>query len=306
MSRLLGGLALGAVVVGAIAAVLAARDESRPPAPGYRIEAVGVLSPRILLFGDTLAAHVDVTLDRRRIDPESVRVQAEFTPWELVGEPRVTRSDSRGTTLVRTSWTLRCLISPCVPARDVAPLEFDSAFVTYGGGGPIEVEWPVLYVHSRLPAADLTTAEAVARPWRADLVSLPALSYRVPPGVLLGLLLAAAAALAVAGSVLGHRALPKRRPRPEPPPEPLPPPPSVIEQALALLEDTRREDGAPDRRRALELIADELAARSDPLARTGQALAWSEDMPPAAETRGFAAGAREALGMGREEHDAEA
>jgi hypothetical protein len=303
VSRRLVAALLALLAAGAAVAVVLTRDEAGRPVAGYRLQAATALSPRILLFGDTLTARVDVTLDRRRVDPAAVQVQADFSPWQLVGDPQRTRQDGPVTTLVRTSWTLRCVIGPCVPPRSVAPLEFDPALVTYGGT-PLEVEWPVLYVHSRLPAADLDRPDNVARPWRADLVSLPAPSYRIAPGLLLGLLLACASAFGLGGAVLAYRAVPKRRPAPEPPPEPLPPPPSVLEQALALLEDPTREDGAPDRRRALELVADELAARDARLARRARSLAWSEDVPPPEETRGVAARARE-LGLG-EDPDAEA
>ena len=48
------------------------------------------LLPRSLSFGDTLTAVVDVTVDRRRVDPDSVRVQQEFSPWGLLGRPEQT------------------------------------------------------------------------------------------------------------------------------------------------------------------------------------------------------------------------
>lgn len=289
-------VALAVAAAAAGVAVLVLRDGAEPRAPSHRIEARGELSPRILFFGDTLTARIDVTLDPRRIDPASLRFEADFATWELVGRPVLTRADAPETTFVRMTWTLRCLIRACAPQRGVAPLEFDPALVTYRGGVPIQIEWPVLYVNSRLREADENAPEGLELPWRIDVVSLPAVSYRVSPRLLTALLLAAAGILALVGLVFVHRALPKRRPAPAPPPEPRPPPPSALEQALALLEQPG-QNGSADRRRALELVADELAARDHVLASAARALAWSEDTPPDRETKALAARARDALAL---------
>src|SRR5262245_51472930 len=58
---------------------------SRLPKEG--IAARAVLDPRITLFGDTIVAQVDVVLDRRKVDPQSVRIGTAFLPWEVVGQP---------------------------------------------------------------------------------------------------------------------------------------------------------------------------------------------------------------------------
>jgi hypothetical protein len=298
MSR--GRIAAASVLAAAVAAiavaVVATRDDADSAGRDVPIRVQGTLTPRILLFGDTLIARIDVTLDRRQIDPDSVRFHADFTPWEVVGKPRLERRDGGRTTLVRTTWVLRCLIGPCVPPRALAPLEFDPAQITYGGGEATRLRWPVLYVHSRLPAGDLDRAGSASHPWRVDLISLPEPSYRVAPRLLVALLLAAAGLLVLAGAFFAYRALPERREAPPPPPEPPPPPPSVLEQALALLEDPAPDDGVADRRRALELIADELEARDARLAGTARALAWREEMPPPVETIALAANVREVLG----------
>jgi hypothetical protein len=257
-----------------------------PPA----VEAQAVLSPQIVLFGDTLTARVDVTVDPARVDPDSVRVRTDFAPWELVEPPRRARKDGRGTAYVSVTFVLRCLTSPCVPPRDTAPRDFPPALVTYAGDGRLEVEWPRLVVHSRIPD------RAPQFPWKADVVSLPAVSYRLPPGVLLGLLLGGAVLLTLSGGALAYRARPPRRVAPEPLPAPPPEPPlPPLERALVLLEDPHPQDGTADRRRALELVADALAGRDEGLAANARALAWSEHDPPPSETTGLAARARTAL-----------
>ena len=308
-------LAAGVAVASALAVVLVASergrdDESRPAIERPEtIAAEGVLSPRTVLFGDTVRARVDVLLDRTRVDPDSVRVSAQFSPWEVVGQPEQIRRDAGSTTYVRTTFVLRCLTSPCVPPGQTAPLEFGPARVTYSGpaGGEehresIRVDWPVLTVYSRYASANFDGRTGAATPWRADLLTLPGVSYRVAPGVALVALIAGALLLAVAGALLAVLAWPRRAPAPPPEPEAPPEPPlSPLEQALALLEETARADGAEDRRRALELVAEELAERDEDIARSARVLAWSEDVPATDETSGLAARVRSAI----EEEEAE-
>lgn len=292
-------LAAAAVVALALAAQAGAAEP--PPA----VEAQAQLLPAIVLFGDTVTAQVDVTLDRSRVDPDTVRVEADFAPWEPVSEPERIRRDGAATTHIRTRFVLRCLTGPCLPAQDVAPLEFGTAVVTYPGGEPVYARWPVLAVHSRIVSAEAPPPVGPAGggrrrgppeiPWRADVVAMPAPTYRVAPGIALPLLLAGGSLLAACGLALGLVALPRRRPAPAPAPEPPPPPLPPLERALALLEDPAPADGAADRRRALELVADHVAARDARLARTARTLAWREDLPPVEETSGLAARVRTAL-----------
>ncbi len=70
--------------------------QATPPSvlPDEGIAAQATLEPRITLFGDTVVGHVDVLLDRRRVDPDSVRVGTEFLPWEIVGPPVRERRDA--------------------------------------------------------------------------------------------------------------------------------------------------------------------------------------------------------------------
>ena len=48
-----------------------------PPPPDVRTS----LTPQILLFGDTLTARVDALVNKRRVDPDSVQVELDFSPW---------------------------------------------------------------------------------------------------------------------------------------------------------------------------------------------------------------------------------
>src|SRR3989304_1206879 len=73
------------------------------------IQARTDISPRSVLFGDTVRALVDVTLDRNPIDPHSVRVLADFAPWKQLGNPESVRRDGEKTTSIRTTYVLRCV-----------------------------------------------------------------------------------------------------------------------------------------------------------------------------------------------------
>jgi hypothetical protein len=65
---------------------------------------------------------------------------------------------------------------------------------------------------------------------------------------------------------------------------------SALEQALALLENSAAANGAESRRRALELVADEVERLGDgALANDARALAWSEHVPEGDTTKAFAA-----------------
>jgi hypothetical protein len=308
--RVLLGLGLGAAAAGAAtAAVLtvgSGDSERAARVPGAQaVEAHVGLSPRIVLFGDTVTARIDVLADRSRVDPGSVQVVQEFSPWSVLAEPVRTRDDADGVTHVVTSFVLRCVISSCVPPRDGGQLEFNPTRVSYQVQQEgklvrraVTVRWPVLVVHSRLVASDFDQREAIAAPWKADLLRMPAATYRVSPGTAFPLLIGAGAAFCLLGVALAVIGFPRRapappEPEPEPEPEPVLPP---LEQALVLLESGERTNGAADQRRALELVAEEMALRGDmQLERTARALAWSEEAPPLVETSGLAALVRAAL-----------
>ncbi len=304
-------LALAAIVV-AVGLVFVLRDDgsstarvsgAHEAAAGEPIDVTAGLAPRIVLFGDTLTATVDVTVDRSRVVPGSVRVVQDFVPWGLVRPPARERHDADRATHIRTTYTLRCIISPCVPQRDTASLEFDPVRVTYRENGvkkqqAAEARWPVLVVRSQLVADDFSQPGAASSPWRADTATLPAVSYRFSPGVVRIVALAAGALFAIAGIALGVLAVPRRRkkappPEPEPEPEPMLPP---LEHALTLLEAEVPANGAADRRKALELVAEAMEERDDRrLARRARGMAWSEDVPVPGETKGLAAEVRALL-----------
>jgi hypothetical protein len=288
------------VVVGVVAGVLVASGGGSGGSPPSAIQARGALLPGVVLFGDTLTARLDVTLDRSKIDPGSVRVQAGFAPWKPVAPPKQVRRDGSGSsTYIGKTYVLRCLEGACTSQNDSVVEDLDQARVSYvtrdGTHRVMKVKWPQLVVDSRYAQKTLSAAGATAAPWKAALFSLPSLTYSVSPSLLVALLLIGGLVLLLAAGALVH--LGRRRPEVQAAPAPAPPPPAPVlpplERALLLLELSERVDGAGDQRRALERVADELTRRGEAeLARRARALAWSEGAPGPEQTIEFAASAR--------------
>lgn len=303
---------LAVIAVAAIVILTLARDGDRsvqpPRAAPPELDSQASIAPRPVLFGDTVRASVDVVLDTERIDPESVRAAADFTPWKLVGRPERRVVAARRQAYVRTTFVLRCLTGACVPFEEFVRYEFDPARVSFARRsgrlsheGSIEVPLPPLRVYSRLSGTAPVENPRSTAPWQADLLALPEPSFRAAPGLLVTTLLLLALVAALGAGSLAYVAWPRRALPPPPEPEPEPPPEptlSPLAQALILLENAVRIDGAADQRRALELVAEELerAAWGDPtLAHTARALAWSEGVPPVDQTTALAARVRAVL-----------
>ncbi|HEU5009383.1 MAG TPA: hypothetical protein VFT33_01665 [Gaiellaceae bacterium] len=272
------------------------------------IQAYADLDTYSVHFGDTVTAKVEVTLDRARVDPDSVRVRADFTPWKPIGPPQVVRRDGRSTTYVETRYTLRCLESFCTTPEEQSLQGFPPARVGYtalGAGDAkdtpktVRVAWPQLLVKARYapPSASQSASQSPTR-WQADLLTLPAATYRIGPWGLTLILLGLAALLAAAAVAIVLRT----RPRPTPPVAvAVSGSPGIgmtpLEYALELLEDPARVNGSGDQRRALELVADGLVHRGDGvLGRAARALAWSRSVPKIDETRSVARRARAVFG----------
>jgi len=291
--------ALGLVVVAvAGAAFLLFRDDGGEESGILPLRARATLSDRIVVFGDTVRAQVDLALDLRHVDPSTVRVRVGFAPWRRVEPPRVTRTDAGSSSHIRMTYVLRCLKQACVPERDLLPFEFEPARVEFhnraGGRGALQAPFPTLTVNTRIRPADLATAA----PWRLDVTNVPEPSYRASPGLLLALLIAGSLVLFAGGGALAYVGWPRRHVEPEP--EPVPEPellPTPLEQALELLEDAARANGAADQRRSLELVAEVLGERGeeDGLAEAARTLAWSPTAPGPDKTKSLAARVREAL-----------
>jgi hypothetical protein len=313
--RILAGAGFAAIaLVGAVVVtVLWDGGGSETPEPRVTspsgIQAYADLDRYKVHFGDTITAKVEVTVDRSRVDPDSIRVNTDFTPWKAAGAPQVVRRDGKSTTYLETRYTLRCLESFCTTQDTESVQGFRAARITDaalrdapGGAGTrtTQAAWPDVLVTARYAPPSASQSARQAPPeWRANLLSLPAATYRVGPWAVVGVLLAVAGLFAAAAVLLVLRTLPRPSPAAvtgataEEPGARI----TALEYALELLEDPARVNGTGDQRRALELVADGLVVHGDrALGRIARALAWSRPVPKLDETSGLARKARAVFG----------
>lgn len=303
---LLAGAGLAALALVGALVVMALWDGGGSDVPEPKvtsprgIQAYADLDTYKVHFGDTITAKLEVTVDRSRVDPDSIRVDTDFTPWKATGAPDEVRRDGHSTTYLETRYTLRCLESFCT-TQDVDGIQgFRAARISYtpAGGGEaqtMQAAWPELLVTARYapPSSSQSTSPGDTK-WRANLLSLPQATYRIGPWALVALLLALAALLAAAAVLIVLRTRPKAAAAVAAPVAVTGAPGvSPLEYALALLEDPARVNGSGDQRRALELVADGLLVHGDGgLGRIARALAWSRPVPKIEETSGLARKAR--------------
>src|SRR5215203_5702591 len=293
----LAALSLLALVTAGVA-VVALRDSENDDSAMRPVRARATLSDRIVVFGDTVRARVDLALDLSQVDPGAVKVRTAFAPWRRVEPVKVERTDAGSSSHLRMTYVLRCLKQPCVPERDTLPFTFEPARIDFvnraGGRGSLRAPFPVLTTHTRIRPDEL----ANAAPWRLDANSVPEPSYRSSPGLLLALLVGGCLLLLAAAGALAYVGWPRHHVEPEPEPEPEPELlPTPLEQALELLETAARANGGADQRRSLELVAEVLGERGeeDGLAQAARALAWSPTAPGPERTRSLASRVRAAL-----------
>ena len=264
-----------ALLVGALA--LVGPGAATAASPGQQLSVATSITPTPAFFGDPLAARIEVLVDSARVDPASVRLEADFVPYAATVAPL--RSSSRSGSIVALGYrfTISCLSAECVPApgirRVVLPLVVVRARLRDGQETVVRASWPRIALAPRVDDAELRTTPLG---WRNQL-AVPAVSYRASPGNLLALLLACAAALGLGAlAIVGAeyaRWTRMRRTRTSAP--------SRLGLALALARESMRRN-PDDRRKALALLARVLAGKdsdADRLAATAERLAWSRGRP---------------------------
>jgi len=284
-----GGLA-ATLLLASLAAGCGRSDGVRALPPGSFVSATASLSPTIQLFGDMLTADVDVIVDRRRLDPNRLRVKTAFAPYEQVSKTEVTRHDASDLSRLRYRIRLRCLERSCLTASlgtivdpsGGAPriFRFEPAQLLYADPGAKQprllrsVRIPPLEEVSRINAQN--SNEVYGFPFRGTVTPLPSLTYGIAPPALAALLLLAALALLVLPATLIIRRVRRRQPPPEEPEPEL----SSLERAIGLVEWSRDRTDGSERRAALEALAVELdALASAELADETRAAAWSPAVP---------------------------
>lgn len=275
--------ALAAVIIVLLAALgLLAWRAWDTGGEGSLTEALAVkatLGPQQHMFGDPLRARVEVIVDEEQVDPESVRLRANFAPYRPLRPRTVTRSTSGGITRLGFDYQLACLTYRCLPGGQ-RRFELRNATVQYrtrdgAAAQTEEIDWPTLQATGRISRTRFWEAQM-----RSEFTDVGAPTYRVSPRVVelialaLALLFAGGAAililrllpLARLAERLGLKTVDRRTP---------------LERALARVQETATTADRPEEgRRALERLAHELrAARSPELARAASGLAWSRQFP---------------------------
>jgi hypothetical protein len=286
----LGLAAVGVVTTLAIIAIVGLGGEEQLAGSGVPGQAAVTantdVTPRTHLFGDTLVARLDIVVDRGAVGPGLPTVVRSFSPY-AVEQVTTARRDAGQFSQLRYTFHLRCLREGCLSPSGHARVRFAPVRVLYrsAAGEPrvVRASWPPVELYSRLASVPKEEQSSnrfntpVMAPWRADLTALPPVSHRLPPTLIIAVLLLAAGLLVLPACVLIYLALPWRAsPSWESWLALLPP----IERALAVLERARTQGDATARRRALERLGMELrVVGAEELAREALELAWTEAAP---------------------------
>jgi hypothetical protein len=258
----------------ALAATLAVAGSAAARLP---LTASTSVTPQPSFFGERITARVEVVVDAAVVDPRTVQVTMDWSPYALVGQPRRSSVHGDGVTTVGFVYTLSCLDDGCLPGTRTRAVSFSGGKVESarraGGDETLALHWPPVLV---VPRVSAVAAAASPPPWRVQL-ALPPVDYRVTPATAIPAVWAAAVALAAVGLALvgwelvRHRRIRRERERAL----------SELAQALQLVRESERRS-VDDRRRALALLSRVLAsdgADDARLADDATRLAWARPEP---------------------------
>jgi hypothetical protein len=272
-------LAAAAIVGSAIGLVLHARGPGAGPsvsAPRASLSVVRTsIEPSVHHFGEPVVAELVVVADKKVIDPESVRINPDFTPYDPIA-PRLTERTENATSIRwRFRFTLRCLREGCAPEGPRRIVEFPGTGVVYrfrSSPGPTSalVDWPSFEVSARVPEGSLAPER-----WRADVTTLPAAGARstttLAAGLLGGSFVFALLGVGLVWWLARSQELPVLEVA-ESETERVTP----LDRALQLARAAAMDGDSPERRKALERVARELGAHGlTALSDRARALAWA-------------------------------
>lgn len=269
-----------------LAAVLLALATAAPAA-AKPLDATASVSPPVALFGNSVSARVSVIADTKRVDPATLRVKADFAPYEPAGPPRETQTGSGR--YVRTTWTwkLRCLIAECAPVAPPSDVFHDFQFPPaqvrgLGLDGKSEFSahpfFPQIKVLSEVSPREKVFIEAHKRVlWLYQLAPAAGDAYRLSPGLVFWLAVVIAGLCGAAALfLLGRWAIRLRKPAVATEPAFTG---SYLERALALFFWANEHGDETLQRKALERVADELPLDVVDLSEIARELAWSPETP---------------------------
>ena len=113
----IGGVAAAAILAAAAGLIAwTAWDKGGGPGLGEEpIVGTALLTPEQHLFGDAVRARVELIVDGKRVDPDSVEIGANFEPYRELRPVEVNRSEDGTLTKLRYDYVLGCLVSQCLP-----------------------------------------------------------------------------------------------------------------------------------------------------------------------------------------------
>ena len=293
---LVPALACAAVLAAGIAlaaGVSALRSDESPPASSQPVELSATVGPTTHLFADELTGRVVVRVDRRVVDPDSVRVDATFRPYGVIEPPRVTTTTAGDLVTREYRYRVFCLRADCRPKGTdrrrvvLAPVRVVLR-QTDGAIRGTSLALPPVEVATRLTPQDRLrpTLDVGDEP-------LPTVRYRAEPdraALVLGL---AAGLLALLGLVVlvreVRRALLLARERRRRPP-------TRLERALGLVRRAERDGDERDRRLALDALATALDPADGSLATATRNAAWAPGGPAAGDLQRLADAAERTAG----------
>ena len=259
---------------------------------------VARVTPDVHTFGEPVRATVEVVADAGFIKPETVRVETDFAPYELDGEPAVERDRRQRCRAGRLPRT-RCGVSAraVTPPRHAALRSSSPDSSTTGTSrGRARGDTFSTGRRSRSPrgsprrtsrpfAGARARRRCPRRPCVSGLSASRWLCSRSP------------LALVAAAALLGRRLW---RSEADEDVQQAHEARTPLERALELvLADTQNGSSSQDRRRTLERLARELTAVGHPgLAADARELAWSPGSASSDEVSGLAGRVADAVGMG--------
>jgi hypothetical protein len=291
-----GRLAAATVAVAAAVAVVLMvvfargwwHDKGGSYAPRAGIVASTRIVPGASLFGTVLTARATVLVDPGQIDPQSIRLESNFSPYVVLSASKRNTPDLGRAVAVTFSYRIQCVIAACLPLMEARKgqqlipqlVRLRPARITARGrtGVPLarRLLWPEVVVQPRVTPQEIAAAD----PRIESGFPRSPIGWAISPDLLGALLVSAAAILVLGAGALVASAVgaDPRRLRVRRIPAHLTP----IDRALALAEHAAAHGEYDEGRKALERLAMELGRHGDRrLAVQAGRLAWSEEDPSA-------------------------